>query len=979
MLAWRFNRQLLAISYLNYLQLHLSEAKSTPRAVSVPVRSAWLGYDGNWSPVSIEVGSPPQWVDLLVSTTSQETWVVGEGGCDGSPECLDKRGGVFAINTSSTWVNQGSYILGLDPRLGFNGTGIYGLDKISLNDQISISSQIVGVVQSIDYWNGFLGLGVKPTNFTNPDIPTFLASMVENKSYIPSHSYGYTAGAYYRRYNIWAFPFFWLTMKTVELKGAPASLTLGGYDLNRFIPHNLTFDLSYDQKPVVAVNSISVAANKANGSTSDETWSGGQQILLDPSQADRFTIDSSTPFLWFPESVCQRFEDALGLTYDQDMQLYSFGTNSSHHDTLVGWNLTFEFELTNLPGSTKAVKLRLPYDAFDLSLSYPNPILQNATVDSPAVNYFPLRKAKNETQYTIGRAFLQEAYLIVDYERNNFSIHQAAFNFDPAGDTDLVDISRPANSSMGGGPAAKAQSGLSKAAISGIAVGVFASLVMFGVTFWFCLKRRSPRRRGYIKEKEAKSPRWVSRESKFFRWLFGLPEPELPAEIGGSQRFAFEAAEGRPYKELPTNLEGGTDASGSEPTAVDMISQGRAINAIGHDPNKPVELPYRLSHCNSHLGLSGPAEPPIIPLNSNRHPFRSTQTAHPPGWESWHPPIATTDISSPSSSDRSRIVKGSSPTFVVSPVTPSMEQSAMNASLLSTARRAAWYVTSDEQHVGTNGTQESQESGVSGLTAESGISPEDSISQGEISRRSTVSPIDDSPPRHSVPTIQEQVEPEDEEDVRRHGKDLAPIDSSTEFRHDSPPISPATTSSARSSFIVPEEPEQAVTRQIRNSLHQGYKKSRFHRSQSQQQSRPQSESQPPLKSRYTEASPNVSKPGMISSKSSSSSKTPRITTTTTTNTHHHARNMNSNDNNTNTNTNTNSNTPIRPRPTTTTNPRPRISTNFLTPASNAASIDQNLRTPVSAVTGQSTYSPARWIEFWRTGRDPREPRRNHQS
>lgn len=35
--------------------------------------------------VSIRVGTPPQWVNVFVSTASQETWVVGPGGgCAGS-------------------------------------------------------------------------------------------------------------------------------------------------------------------------------------------------------------------------------------------------------------------------------------------------------------------------------------------------------------------------------------------------------------------------------------------------------------------------------------------------------------------------------------------------------------------------------------------------------------------------------------------------------------------------------------------------------------------------------------------------------------------------------------------------------------------------------------------------------------------------------------------------------------------------------
>ena len=176
----------------------LATATPNPAAISIPVRTDWFGYDGNWSPVSVRVGTPPQWVDLFVSTASQETWVVGNGGCDGTTECLSKRGGVFQSNASSTWIDQGPFVLGLDPQLGFGGAGIYGFDNISLSDSVSVPSQVVGIINTTDYWLGFFGLGVEPTNFTSADKPTFLDSMVETMSLIPSHSYGYTAGAYYR-------------------------------------------------------------------------------------------------------------------------------------------------------------------------------------------------------------------------------------------------------------------------------------------------------------------------------------------------------------------------------------------------------------------------------------------------------------------------------------------------------------------------------------------------------------------------------------------------------------------------------------------------------------------------------------------------------------------------------------------------------------------------------------------------------------
>ena len=98
--------------------------------------------------VSLMVGTPAQWIDVFVSTASQETWVVGPGGCDGSESpsisfdasmnwpvvtlfeslnvdsrswtdkssvavtCQDKRGGLFKPNESTTWDNLGFYGLG---------------------------------------------------------------------------------------------------------------------------------------------------------------------------------------------------------------------------------------------------------------------------------------------------------------------------------------------------------------------------------------------------------------------------------------------------------------------------------------------------------------------------------------------------------------------------------------------------------------------------------------------------------------------------------------------------------------------------------------------------------------------------------------------------------------------------------------------------------------------------------------------------
>ena len=91
-----------------------------------------MGYDGTWSPFTVKVGTPPQWVYLFPSTSSSETRVIGESGCDGSIQCQTLRGGTFLANQSTTFVSKGNFDLGLDPNLGFSGSGYYGLDSIQL-------------------------------------------------------------------------------------------------------------------------------------------------------------------------------------------------------------------------------------------------------------------------------------------------------------------------------------------------------------------------------------------------------------------------------------------------------------------------------------------------------------------------------------------------------------------------------------------------------------------------------------------------------------------------------------------------------------------------------------------------------------------------------------------------------------------------------------------------------------------------------
>jgi hypothetical protein len=189
-------------------------------------------------------------------------------------------------------------------------------------------------------------------------------------------------------------------------------------------------------------------------------------------------VDFAESQIWLPVSACDKFAGTFNLTYDNATDLYL--VDSSTHAQLIARNPSITFGLGQTSDPEERVNVVLPYSAFDQQASYP--IYENAT------DYFPIRRAYNDTQYTLGRTFFQEAYVRIDYERGNFSIHQALFpttdhkqQIIPVLSPDIAIQTRPV-------------SRLSRNVVAGISIGsVFFLIAMFAVTFWMYPRRKKTR------------------------------------------------------------------------------------------------------------------------------------------------------------------------------------------------------------------------------------------------------------------------------------------------------------------------------------------------------------------------------------------------------------------------------------------------------------------------------------------------------
>jgi hypothetical protein len=345
-----------------------------------------------------------------------------------------------------------------------------------------------------------------------------------------------------------------------------AQLIFGGYDTSRYTSNGVSFTMAGDisRDLVVAIQSISYSG------TSQST------LLSQPIQA---FIDSTDPNIWLPQGACTNFENAFGLSVDNKTGLYL--VNTTHHDTLVSANPQVTFRISDSLQGGQTVDIVLPYSAFALQATYPK--VQNTTY------YFPLKVAANSTQYTLGRTFLQEAYLTADYERGNFSVSQCTWVEGAASNIVTILSKTAASGITTSTPSATSNSaastGVSGGTIAGIAIGVIAAVVII-LALWFLQRRRKQKSVTCVIEK---APAVIDPKADDY---FDNTSPDTLAA------------------ELPTKTDDGTILTDTEIYQLNADGSLWASHELNGIPIAPVEIGGR--------GIIPPSTPEIDSISIDR-------------------------------------------------------------------------------------------------------------------------------------------------------------------------------------------------------------------------------------------------------------------------------------------------------------------------------------------------------------------------
>jgi hypothetical protein len=296
------------------------------------------------------------------------------------------------------------------------------------------------------------------------------------------------------------------------------SLVLGGYDRSLCLTKPIT-----TKERTFQLTNVSVGANGSGwpflvNSTAGETNATGSRVgLMDHNATLSVLANPGVPYLHLPRVTCDAIAKYLPVTYNDALGLYLW---NSENDTRRYEEITTTYSYLSFTLHDETSQyhqdIYVPFSLLDLELDSP--------MVSSKTRYFPCRPYAPEggEPYHLGRAFLQAALLVQNWETNTTWLSQAPGpnNTIPSRpviieetDTTIAEMpNAPAwlatwngtlkdstwsqfNSSGGsdgsiGSPAEKDKSSLPSGAIAGIAIGAVAGLAIIAAGIFFLVRRR---------------------------------------------------------------------------------------------------------------------------------------------------------------------------------------------------------------------------------------------------------------------------------------------------------------------------------------------------------------------------------------------------------------------------------------------------------------------------------------------------------
>ncbi|KAK8047864.1 hypothetical protein PG996_015928 [Apiospora saccharicola] len=282
---------------------------------------------------------------------------------------------------------------------------------------------------SIPLFAGCLGLGAAP-GVVNQTFHTqsggdvnvsMVAGAYAKQGYTDTNSFGMHIGS--------ALPHPNPTSSTKK-KMMEGSLWFGGYDKNRVIGEVLAIPIPhanviFDGLPLVDISINVVKGGSPFGPDDGDQGNGwrskGGYLASGNSSIGsqiKVRLDGCHPYLNLPKSTCDALAADLPVTYQPALGLYTWNTASPAWPRIVSSASALTFTFLDPDNNAHRVNVSVPFAHLNLTLEPP-------LVDKPTP-YFPCNAVTaGGDHWTLGRAFLQDAFFAASFDSATYFLAQA--------------------------------------------------------------------------------------------------------------------------------------------------------------------------------------------------------------------------------------------------------------------------------------------------------------------------------------------------------------------------------------------------------------------------------------------------------------------------------------------------------------------------------------------------------------------------
>ena len=411
------------------------------------------GPDGPWSVVTVQVGSssdtagtqPLSTVDLHPGGIWQ-SMILRRSFCndngtisaDSSSECLAKKAGLYWVLGSTTVQQNISKAPGLVWQWGSSyvdnvgGLAVNVLDTMTIPALQGAFTVYNSTISAVQAWQiqlpdgtwysaqvGTLSLGAPGTGvemFNATEFGQTVPGFAYNNGATASNSWGLHYGS-----------------ASLSQEG---SLVFGGYDQSRALGNMGVYDLAADNGMRANLLDVQIGVEVGSSPFSEQSYTGLLKLNTTFKGVQPAVINPIVPYMFMSPETCAAVAENLPVSFNSQVGLYLWNTADPRYERITKSSayLALVFQTSESGNLT----IKVPFQ------------LLNLTLEAPIVNetqqYFPCRPFyanDGSGNYFLGKAFLQAAFIGMNWQLEKFFVAQApgpgvgASNIQPIGSNDI--------------------------------------------------------------------------------------------------------------------------------------------------------------------------------------------------------------------------------------------------------------------------------------------------------------------------------------------------------------------------------------------------------------------------------------------------------------------------------------------------------------------------------------------------------------